>query len=181
MSWPKGKPRGPRAVVPVGERFHRLTVVGREALANGRVKWICRCDCGVTVSPHACDVKRGHTKSCGCANQESRIASNTKHGYNRTPTYVAWSNMWARCTNPKRRDYKNYGGRGIVVCQRWERFEHFLADMGEKPGSLSLDRINNDEGYSPNNCRWATASEQRKNQRPMHIVRAASAIEKAAP
>ena len=181
MSWPKGKPRGPRAVVPVGERFHRLTVVGREALANGRVKWICRCDCGVTVSPHACDVKRGHTKSCGCANQESRIASNTKHGYNRTPTYVVWSNMWARCTNPKRRDYKNYGGRGIVVCQRWERFEHFLADMGEKPGSLSLDRINNDEGYSPNNCRWATASEQRRNQRPTHIVRATAEIGKAMP
>lgn len=176
MNWPKGKPRGLKAEIPVGKRFNRLTVLGRDYATKGRVKWICVCDCGSEYSAAACDIKRGHTQSCGCANQESRVVNNTRHGYNRTATYVVWSNMHARCSNPNRKEYKNYGGRGISVCERWNEFQNFLDDMGEKPPRLSIDRINNDGNYEPTNCRWATASQQRQNQRPRSVVRAAASI-----
>lgn len=162
-----------------GQQVNRLTVAARDAARTARVYWSCVCECGVRVSVSASDLKSGHTKSCGCAQQESRVKVNTKHGYSRTPTYVVWSNMLARCTNPNLRDFKNYGGRGISVCERWKVFTNFLADMGEKPAGLSLDRIDNEGGYEPGNCRWATASEQRRNQRPMLIVRAAAEIAKA--
>ena len=178
MNWPKGVPRGKRAVIPVGQKFNRLLVVERDDSKTKRTYWICKCDCGETISVAACDVASGHTKSCGCFNQESRVKNNTKHGYNRTPTYVSWSNMIARCSNPKRLEYKNYGGRGISVCDRWLSFENFVLDMGEKPNLRTLDRINNDGNYEPSNCRWATASEQRRNQRTKDELRAAAAIGK---
>ena len=113
----------------------------------------------------ACELKSGKTKSCGCYDAERKRTETVKHGFNRTPTYVCWSNMLARCTNPKRRDFKNYGGRGISVCERWRSFENFLADMGEKPPKLSLDRVDNDENYGPDNCRWATQKQQVLNRR----------------
>ena len=159
-----------------GKVFNRLTAIKQDASKTRRVYWRCQCICGSEVSVPACDLKSGHTKSCGCANRESRVSSNTKHGYNRSPTYVVWSNMLARCSNPKRPDYKNYGGRGILVCDQWKIFANFLADMGQKPEGLTLDRIDNDGNYEPNNCRWATVSEQRRNQRPLHAVRAAAEI-----
>jgi hypothetical protein len=84
--------------------------------------------------------------------------------------------MIARCSNPKRPDYKNYGGRGILVCDQWKIFANFLADMGQKPEDLTLDRIDNNGNYEPNNCRWATLSEQRRNQRTLRAVRAAAEI-----
>ena len=177
MTYVKGV-RGQVAENLSGQQFNRLTAIDRDIEKTKRVYWRCKCECGKAVSVAACDLKSSHTKSCGCVNQESRVTNNTKHGYNRTPIYVAWSNMWARCTNPKRRDYKNYGGRGITVCDTWKSFEAFLADMGDKPQNKSLDRINNDKGYAPENCRWATSSEQRRNQRPLHIVRAAAEIGK---
>jgi hypothetical protein len=100
----------------------------------------------------------------------------TKHGHHRrqngrhhpSPTYISWFGMLTRCRNSKQRCYANYGGRGISVCERWLTFETFLADMGERPLGLTLDRINNDGNYEPGNCRWATAKEQRANQRPKH-------------
>ena len=87
------------------------------------------------------------------------------HGHSRSHTYITWCNMKARCLNPDRRDYKNYGGRGIKVCDRWMTFENFLADMGEKPKGLTLERINVDGDYDPNNCQWATYKEQANNWR----------------
>lgn len=90
----------------------------------------------------------------------------TAHGYVGTPTYHTWSGMRARCTNPKNKEYARYGGRGITVCEQWDHFVNFLADMGEKPPGTSIDRIDNAGNYEPGNCRWATAHEQRMNQRP---------------
>lgn len=177
MSWPKGKPRGKSAVIPIGVKFNRMTVLGRDDDAKGRVRWMCQCDCGATKSVAACELKAGKTKSCGCFDLERKTFDTIKHGYNRTPTYVSWSAMWARCTNSKLKSYKNYGGRGISVCERWKDFQNFLDDMGARPDGKSLDRYpDNDGNYEPNNCRWATAKEQRANQRP---VRAAAAIARA--
>ncbi len=162
MGWPKGKLR---ATAPVGATFNRLTVLGRDPSPGVRPKWLCRCDCGADVSVIACDVKSGHTRSCGCYDADRKRTDTVRHGYARTKTYNCWANMISRCTNQNRHDWMNYGGRGIAVCERWRDFVNFLADMGEKPANLSIDRIDVNGNYEPENCRWATASQQRMNQR----------------
>lgn len=180
MSWPKGKPRPPKAVNLVGEKFNRLMVVSRsENRGDGRAYWNCICDCGGINIAAANDLKSGHTKSCGCLNDEIRQSKPVKHGHNKTRTYISWCSMWARCTNKKLKSYEYYGGRGIGVCDRWKDFGLFLQDMGERPEGRSIDRFpDNDGNYEPSNCRWATPKEQRANQRPR---RAAAAIGEAMP
>lgn len=165
--------RGGVAEDLTGQRFRRLTVLRRDLGKTKRVYWVCRCDCGTIKSIVACDLKRPHTISCGCVNDAVRRIKALKHGFNRTPTYVTWCAMHARCTNSKLKSFKDYGGRGIRVCDRWKDFANFLADMGERPTGRSIDRIDVNGNYEPDNCRWATASEQRRNQRP---VRAAAAM-----
>jgi hypothetical protein len=111
-------------------------------------------------------LKRGWTQSCGCL-QKDRAKDNAKHGKTGSPEYHAWSAMIQRCTNPKTKQYKDYGGRGIRVCQKWKcSFESFYADMGPRPSKAhSIDRKDNDGNYEPGNCRWATEREQKMNTR----------------
>jgi len=154
------------------KRFGRLLVIGI-ADRNGRkvIRWHCRCDCGNTTIVRGAHIKSGAIQSCGCLHDEVSGRRFRRHGHNRgpgkiSPTYEAWCSMKTRCYNPRSANYKYYGARGISVCDRWDLFDNFLSDMGERPSpDLSLDRINNELGYFPENCRWATRSEQRRNQR----------------
>jgi hypothetical protein len=129
---------------------------------QGKVYWLCVCDCGGLKFIPSNSVLHQRARSCGC--------SRRTHGYRTgkgASIYRCWLDLWARCTNPKCRAWKNYGGRGIRVCERWRKFENFLKDMGIKPSlKHSIDRYpNNDGNYEPGNCRWATAKEQIANRR----------------
>lgn len=131
--------------------------------------WLCRCVCGTERILPAFELKV--SRSCGCMRHELIRQARTKHGDNgrqkRTAEYAAWRGMHTRCNNRNNPAYPSYGGRGITVCERWSSYESFLADMGRKPTPKhSLDRIDNDAGYSPENCKWATYGEQNSNQRP---------------
>ena len=149
----------------VGKRFGRLMVTERD---NGRDRkssqavWMCLCDCGARTSVIAGNLKNGSVKSCGCLRRDNT----TTHGNSKKPEYRLWRAMLYRCNNPKAAPYKDYGGRGVKVCGRWASYENFIIDMGERqtPG-LSLDRIDNDKGYSPKNCQWVTQTQQTRNQR----------------
>lgn len=143
--------------------FGWLTIQGRaENCPRGGARWDCICRCGKQVTVDARHLKSGATISCGCYNQKSK----KKHGMYGTPEYVVWGNMVQRCTNKNSPEYKNYGGRGIFVAEEWLVFENFFADMGKKPSEeLSLERIDNEQGYSKENCKWATTQEQSLNKR----------------
>jgi len=151
----------------VGQKFGRWTVVSKVAGA-GQSRWYVVCDCGAKGEAYANNLKRGETKSCGCLKSEEVAARNTKHSNavrgSTTKTYRAWQNMLERCNNEEHKNYSRYGGRGIKVCERWGKFENFLEDMGEAPEELTIDRVDNDKGYSKANCRWATRAQQLQNR-----------------
>jgi hypothetical protein len=122
------------------------------------------CSCGKEVVKVKESVKSGYIVSCGCLKKENAVKLKLSHGKRRTATYRSWAALKTRCTNTKIESYKNYGGRGIKVCGRWlDSFENFLEDMGDRPEGTSLDRADNDKGYSKENCRWATPKEQARN------------------
>lgn len=148
-----------------GQRFGRLTVLELAPSDKfGKARWKCRCDCGTECIKPARPLIAGESKSCGCLHQES-VRRPRSHGYARTPVYRVWSAMKGRCENPSDTGYKNYGGRGIKVCTRWQSFENFLADMGEPPPGYTIDRRDNNGDYAPGNCRWATQKQQMRNTR----------------
>lgn len=152
-----------------GQRFGMLLVVKRTTDRGRRIKYLCKCDCGNEKVIYGENIRGGKSASCGC----QIGGGNYKHGFTGTPEFDAWRNMLKRCTNPNARSYHNWGGRGIKICDRWlESFENFLADMGKRPHpKLSLERIDNDKGYEPSNCKWATRKEQNNNKRGKKLTK----------
>lgn len=149
------------------QQFGRLTAIEYV----GERRWRCKCDCGGETLAVSRNLLNGNTKSCGCIQRERASETHKTHGMTLTSEYRIWRTMKARCLNEKNANYSRYGGRGIKVCDRWlESFENFLADMGEKPEGLSLDRIDVDGDYTPKNCRWATVGEQATNRRNNRYV-----------
>lgn len=145
-----------------GQRYGRL-VVHSDA---GGGRWKCICDCGNIRFPKGISLGAKHTQSCGCLAKDRARSANTTHGASKTPAWNAWVRMNSRCNAlPGSKNYAWYGAKGITVCERWHDFANFLADMGAPPYGTSLDRIDNGKGYSPTNCRWATAAEQAHNSR----------------
>lgn len=151
----------------LGSVFGRLTVVAEAAERHHRkVRWECLCVCGNKTTVLGTSLRCGETASCGCLFQEIKGKQPITHGYSRTRTYHIWGGMRARATNPRAAAAHNYVERGIGCCDRWASFENFLADMGEAPEGLLLERRDNDGNYEPGNCYWATREQQNNNRRP---------------
>lgn len=150
----------------IGQRFGRLVVIERaDSNSKGRARWLCQCDCGEQVIVLGYSLRCGGTKSCRCLYNEG---NNTKHKLCYTRLYNTWSCMKSRCTNAKDTRYKDYGGRGITICEEWLHDFQAFYDWAIANGysdTLTIDRKDNDKGYYPDNCRWATKKEQNTNQR----------------
>ena len=153
----------------VGKQYGKLTVVSianRQSWRNKNRHYVCKCECGVTKIINSSDLASGNVNSCGCLKKEKLRKISSTHGNSNHPLYGIWSGMIHRCTNKNIPNYKNYGGRGIYVCERWLKFDNFVSDMGNRPSQPhSIDRINNDDGYHPKNCRWSLPREQQLNKR----------------
>lgn len=143
----------------VGKTFSNLTVLRFDSKDKSKINiWLCKCVCGKTILVRGNKLKAGKKKSCGCLSQ--------RHGLSGTSEHMAWKSMLNRCRLDNRIQWKDYGGRGIKVCERWMKFKNFISDMGLKPGSdYSLDRIDVNGDYIPSNCKWSTSKQQQQNKR----------------
>ena len=159
----------PKRLELTGQRFGKLTVIRRSHQDQWQAwVWACQCDCGTEVPVRGATLKAGSTAACAsCA----AVERNTTHGQSRTPLYARWRAMIERTRNSNSDEFRNYGGRGISVCERWSSFENFASDMGPtfRP-ELTLDRLDVDGNYEPDNCRWATQRDQQRNKRTNHVV-----------
>lgn len=157
-----------------GQKFGRLTVIERAGSNSyGRALWLCVCDCGKIDIKQGKLLLNGHCRSCGCGEYENRVNNCTSHKLTNTRLYTIWGGMKQRCYYTKHKDYHNYGGRGITICDEWKNDFKAFYDWAITHGyrdDLTIDRIDVDKNYTPDNCRWATAHEQRINQRPRKRV-----------
>jgi len=156
--------------IKVEEKYGRLTVLGFAFVKKRERCYLCVCDCGTLRIVSGRNLVAGRTRSCGCFQRDRASAANLKHGYSETAVYEVWENMLQRCLNERHPNFRYYGGRGISVCYRWLTFENFLADMGDKPEGLEIDRIDNDGNYEPENCRWVDKPTQNRNRRGVHRI-----------
>lgn len=172
-----------KAMDLTGMRFGNLLVVKRSGTANGHATWLCKCDCGNEAIVVSDRLRNGHTKSCGCNSSRNHIGeigrkNRTTHGMSNERLHRVWKQMIQRCENPKTKGYKNYGGRGICVCDQWRKsyrsFYDWAMANGYDPdaqrGECTIDRIDNDGNYEPSNCRWVDMKVQRANQRQLSVA-----------
>lgn len=156
-------------------RFGRLTAIRVVKVAGKRRSWLCECDCGAKVILETGRLTGGNTRSCGCLRSDLMREARTRHGHTAagkaSPEYWVWAGMIQRCSNPNHDRFPRYGARGIKVCDRWKDFANFIADMGPRPSPRhSIDRIDLDGDYTPDNCRWATAVEQQSNTSRSRVI-----------
>jgi hypothetical protein len=159
-----------KKVPMIGKRFGRLVVLKESGHLGPFLAFECQCDCGNTLKVRGPSLRNKNTTSCGCLQKETAGSINKTHGMRQSTEYRIWCNMLSRCTNPKVKCYERYGGRGITVDEKWRSFEQFYADMGDRPESKTLDRIDTNGPYSKKNCRWATVAEQNRNTRRTQLV-----------
>lgn len=148
----------------IGQRFGRLAVLERGRSKTGLAGWVCLCICGNRTIVTTSNLTRGHTTSCGCYRLQTNGKASITHGMSRSKEWHTWKAMKRRCYASSDKRFERYGARGIGVCKRWHKFENFYADMGPKPVGMSLDRKDNNKGYSKANCRWADNKTQSRNR-----------------
>jgi hypothetical protein len=167
----------PQEIDITGNKFNRLTAIKRHGSYAQSPTWLFECDCGRQKVIRKVKVTSGYTKSCGCLRVDiaverlKKMPSNKTHNLSKMKAYNVWQQMIRRCNDPDHPAYRNYGGRGISVCERWLSVENFYQDMGEPSPGMSLERTNNDRGYEPLNCRWASWTEQRRNSRQNKLTK----------
>lgn len=150
-----------KSKIKIGDKFTRWTVLENLGIIKGRTRFRCECECGKIRNVIGYELYSGHSKSCGCFNKDRIL----KHGMCGTATYRTWQHMLSRCNNSKNDNYQDYGGRGIMICDHWLKFENFFADMGTRSEGLTIERKNNNLGYFKENCCWASSTMQSRNTR----------------
>ncbi len=153
----------------VGRKYGNLTVL-ELVETKPRTRWMCVCDCGNRKVSMAFQLKNGKSNSCGCKTSQRISEASKTHGMSGTPTAQSWNHLKQRTTNPNNDRWHDYGGRGITLCEKWQTFEGFFDDMGERPDGTTIGRIDNEKGYSKDNCRWETKEQQYTNMRSNHCI-----------